>query len=404
MTPENQILPPKPPLNKKKNISYGRKVFLISLQACALMFGVLAIWLISYSREKTNEEVAETIIKQWGESVYIQGPTAKKNLDSINWLRPLSFNCNAEIITKSLHRGIYEAEVYTGNINISGKFEKDSLLKLGNSIVLQLGVITKQIINLGVLNFGNKEIPWHKSEYYLFALVELDDMPDSIEYSTSFEIKGSSGIFIKQIGEESDIIINGEAPNPSFTGYSLPINRSVSRGRFQAKWEDSIPVNTAYIDDFGFVGTNFLTGVDRYQLVERSLKYSFIIILLTFVSVLFVEIIRRDPIPLLNYFLIGAALIIYYSLLLSFVELTSFGVAYLIASVLTVVLISGYMWKMLNSRKLGISICIILSLTYLFIYIMLNISTYALLFGSLLLFLSLAAMMFASLKIKNPTN
>ena len=106
MTSENQIIPPIPPLNKKKDISYGRKVFLITLQACALMFGVLAIWLMSYSREKTNEEVAETIVKQWGETVYIQGPTAKENLDSNTWLRPLSFICNAEIITKSLHRGI----------------------------------------------------------------------------------------------------------------------------------------------------------------------------------------------------------------------------------------------------------------------------------------------------------
>lgn len=402
MIPDNQIIPPIPPLKREKDISYGKKIFLMSLLACALMFGVFAIWLMSYSRERSNEEVAKTIIEQWGEAVYIQGPTAKENLDRALWLPPVIFNCSAEVITKSLHRSIYEAEVYTASINISGKFEKDNLVRLGDSIVFDLGVNTKQLVELGDLKCGNKIIPWHRTNYYLFAKVDLNEMPDIIEFSTNFTVKGSSGIFIKQIGETSDITINGEASNPSFTGYNLPVDRTVHGSRFSARW-DAVPVGIAYTDDFGFVGTNFLTGVDRYQLVERSLKYSFIIILLTFVSVLFAEIIRRDPIPLLNYFLIGAALIIYYSLLLSFVELTSFWVAYLIASALTVILISGYMWKMLNSRKLGVSICIILCLTYLFIYIMLNISTYALLFGSLLLFLSLAAMMYASLRIKNPT-
>ena len=110
---------------------------------------------------------------------------------------------------------------------------------------------------------------------------------------------------------------------------------------------------------------------------------------------------RKQPIPLLNYFLIGAVLIIFYSLLLSFVELIPFGFSYLIASAMTVVLITGYMWKILQSRKLGLSIGSVLSLMYLFCYIMLSISTYALLFGSVLLFFSLAAMMYASLKIKN---
>lgn len=59
-----------------------------------------------------------------------------------------------------------------------------------------------------------------------------------------------------------------------------------------------------------------------------------------------------------------------------------------------------YMWKMLQSRKLGLSIGGVLSLMYLFCCIMLSISTYALLFGSLLLFFSLAVMIYASLKLK----
>ena len=400
MTPDNNMLPPPLPSEYRKTVSYGKKVFLMGLMCFVLMFGVLAIWIMSYSRESSNKEVVQSIVNQWGKSVYIQGPTVKENLDSAQWLRPLKFDCQAEVETKSLHRSIYEAEVFTANVSMSGSFDRDSLRALGDTFVLELGVTTKQIVKLNPLKICEKEILWHKSDYYLFAKVNLDELPETIEFSTDFEVRGSEALFIKQIGENSIVTINGEASNPSYNGYSLPIERSHRGSRFSAKWEDSVPDGITYTDDRGFVGTNFLVGVDRYQKVERSMKYSFIIIILTFISVLFVEIMRKQPIPLLNYFLIGAALIIFYSLLLSFVELIPFGFAYFIASAMTVVLITGYIWKMLQSRKLGLSIGGVLSLMYIFCYIMLSISTYALLFGSLLLFFSLAAMMYASLKLK----
>lgn len=400
MIPDNNIVPPPLPSECNKPVSYGKKVFLMGLMCCVLMFGVLAIWIMSYSRESSNKEVAESIVNQWGKSVYIQGPTAKENLDSVEWVRPLKFDCQAEVATKSLHRSIYEAEVFTANVSMSGSFDRDSLRALGDTVVFELGVLTKQIANLKPFKICGKEISLHKSDYYLFAKVNLYELPETIEFSTDFEVRGSEALFIKQIGESSTVTINGEASNPSYNGYSLPIERSRRGSRFSAKWEDSVPDGVTYTGELGFVGTNFLVGVDRYQKVERSMKYSFIIIILTFISVLFVEIMRKQPIPLLNYFHIGAALIIFYSLLLSFVELIPFGFAYFIASAMTVALITGYMWKMLQSRKLGLSIGGVLSLMYLFCYIMLSISTYALLFGSLLLFFSLAAMMYASLNLK----
>ena len=134
--------------------------------------------------------------------------------------------------------------------------------------------------------------------------------------------------------------------------------------------------------------------------MARALKYAFIIILLTYLSVLFTEMITKRNIPLLNYFLIGAALIIFYSLLLSMSEHVSFGIAYLIAAAMTVLLITGYMWKMLGSRKVAIIIGLILTGMYGSCYIMLTLSTYALLLGSLILFAALAAVMYGSLKLQ----
>lgn len=393
--------PPPLPSERRKPVDYGTKILLMGLMCFVLMIGALAIWYMSYSREVRNQEVTESIVNRWGRDVYIEGPLATEKLYNADGVRPSVFDCRAEVNSRLLHRSIYEAEVFTAKVNISASFERDSLLLLGDTVVFELGVPLMQIVKLSPLKVSGNPIPWRKAIDTLVANVAIADLPETVEYSTDFEIRGSDALYIKPIGEHSVVTIDGEASNPSFDGYSLPVDRSQSGdGWFSARWEDSVPdeIDTSY--KRGCVGAEFLVGVDRYQKVDRSLKYSFIIIILTFISVLFVEIIRKHPIPLFNYFLIGAALIIFYSLLLSFVELIPFGYAYLIASAMTVTLITGYMWKMLKSRRLGISIGVVLSLIYLFCYVMLCISTYALLFGSLLLFFSLAAMMYASLRLK----
>ena len=389
------------PMPPKRRMPFATKVLLLGLQCGLLMLGALAIWSMSYSRDERNKDVAEQIALEWGESVYIMGPTAMDHLDSTACRRPQTFSCEAAVDTKSLHRNIYEAEVFNANISLAGTFSRDSIASSGDSLYVVLGLRTKQIAKLSALKFGGKTVEWHKSDNYLFAKVDIKDVPQTIEFSTDFDIRGSGSLFIKQIGNKSMITIDGKAPNPSFRGSSLPNERNLSGRRFSARWEtDGVPEGAIYTDGLGFVGTNFLVGVDRYQKVARSLKYAFIIILLTYISVMFIEIVLKNDIPLLNYFLIGAALIIFYTLLLSFSEHLSFATAYLIAAAMTVALIAGYMWKMLDSRKVGIAIGVILTCLYLCCYILLSLSTYALLLGSLVLFIALAAMMYGSLQIK----
>lgn len=251
------------------------------------------------------------------------------------------------------------------------------------------------------LTIGDRQLEWTSFKDYLFAKVNVADMSGRVEFSTEFNVRGSGALFIRPTGEQSTVTISGDASNPSFDGKTLPVDRQLSGRVFSARWEEKMPARMKFSSRSGYVGTSFLVGVDRYQKVSRSMKYSFIIIVLTFISVLFVEIVKRHPIPLLNYFLIGAALILFYSLLLSFTELVPFGWAYLVASVMTIALIAGYIWKILGSRSLGMSIGAVLAVMYLLCFIMLSISDGALLVGSLLLFFALAAMMYGSLKINS---
>lgn len=389
-----------PPFPGKPKTSYGTKVLLLGLQCMVLMIGALMVFAISDSREQRNRHVAAQIAEEWGGTVHIQGPVAGNRQGTVRWIRPQTFNCDAKVNTRSLHRNIYEAEVFDAKVSMSGTFSKDSLAAIGDSILIEVRLNPSQITGLSPLKIGDKSVEWKKSDNCLKAEVEARDVTQAVEFSTDFDIHGSGGLFIKQIGRESTVDISGDAPNPSFSGSRLPNEREIQDSRFNARWVSmDEQIDPAYEEKSGYVGTNFLVGVDRYQKVARALKYSFIIILLTYLSVLLTEMMTGCNIPLLNYFLIGAALIIFYSLLLSFSEHVSFGIAYLIASAMTVMLITGYMWRMLGSAKSATMIGLILTGMYVVCYILLSLTTYALLLGSLMLFAALAAVMYASLKL-----
>lgn len=394
-------IPSPPPFPGKPKTSYGTKVLLLGLQCMVLMIGALMVFAMSDLREKRNKHVTAQIAEEWGGIVHIQGPTAWSCQGSAGLIRPQTFNCDAKVNTRSLHRNIYEAEVFDAKVSMSGTFGKDSLAAIGDTILIEVSLDPSRITGLSPLKIGNKSVEWQKSDDCLKAVVESRDITRNAEFSTDFDIHGSGGLFIKQIGRESTVDISGDAPNPSFSGSRLPNEREIQDRQFNARWVSmDEQIDPAYDEESGYVGTNFLVGVDRYQKVARALKYSFIIILLTYLSVLLTEMMTGRNIPLLNYFLIGAALIIFYSLLLSFSEHVSFGIAYLIAAAMTVVLITGYMWRMLGSAKVAVMIGLILTGMYVVCYILLTLSTYALLLGSLMLFAALAAVMYASLKLK----
>lgn len=385
----------------KKEMSIGRKVFFLGLQVATLMIGALIIWLISYSHENNNGEVAVNIAKGWGNRVTIFGPIISDS-DNPRFVVELSkYNCEAEIDTKSLYRSIYEAEVYTAHISMSGEFNKGDVTWYGDSVCIKINMPVSQLVDDYTFTVDGVDKEWILERDCAYVTIDCRDLPEVIKFTSNFSIKGSYGFNLFPAGSKSTLTISGDASNPSFCGFSLPEERNIDGRNFTAKWNikgGAYSKNLSISDDC--IGVRFLVGVDRYQKVSRSLKYAFLIIVLTYISVIFTEIYRKHPISLFNYFLIGAALILFYSLLLGFAEQMAFGASYLIASAMTIGLITIYMWKMLNSNKVGLTIGGILSLMYLSCYILLSLSAFALLLGSILLFAVLALMMYASLKIQ----
>ena len=114
---------------------------------------------------------------------------------------------------------------------------------------------------------------------------------------------------------------------------------------------------------------NFKIPVEQYQQSMRSAKYAILIILLTFGVIFFTEIMNKTRIHALQYLLVGLALCLFYSLLLSFSEHIGFNPAYLISAALTIMLVGGYMFGIIKKKKPALIMSGLLSILYLYIFL-----------------------------------
>ncbi|MDE6860725.1 MAG: cell envelope integrity protein CreD [Duncaniella sp.] len=397
---ENHQLPPPVPVITP-HMSYGTKIINIALICLVLMCGAFAIWALSDEREQSAVNVGYSIASSWGGKAMITGPFIVSNPDTLGSVTPQIFDLNANIKTQTLHRDIYDLEVYDASVRMTASFDRKTIKEqLGDSVTIKVSIGSGRITGLHPVMIGGKEVKWKRIPNGLVTTVNITDMPESIEFATVLDLRGSESLTVKQIGDQSTILFDGDAANPSFSESCSPTVRNVRMETFSARWDRLSGEEHCYDEATDYVGATFLSGVDRYQKVNRAIKYAFIIIILTFACALFIEIICKKQIPLLNYFLIGTALILFYSLLLALCEHIGFGWAYLVAAAMTIMLITCYLWRMLGSAKASLTMFATLSVIYASCYVMLCASDFALLLGSGLLFAALAAMMYGSLKIK----
>jgi inner membrane protein len=97
---------------------------------------------------------------------------------------------------------------------------------------------------------------------------------------------------------------------------------------------------------------------------------------------------------------VGLALVLFYTLLLSFSEYIGFNSSYAVASVATIGLIAWFVKGILGSARLTIILSVVLLLVYTYVFTILQLQDYALLLGSIGLFITLAVIMHFSKKIQ----
>jgi inner membrane protein len=146
-------------------------------------------------------------------------------------------------------------------------------------------------------------------------------------------------------------------------------------------------------------GIRLLIPVDQYQKSMRSAKYAILFIALTFVVFFFIETLNVKRIHPIQYVLVGLALSVFYVLLLSISEHLGFDTSFVLSALAVTSLISLYAFSMFKNKRLASLMGLLLVIMYGFIYTVLQLEDYALLMGSIGLFIVLAIVMYLSRKI-----
>ena len=433
-TPNNENNNGKPESSKpesskpiEKKARPGSKLLLIVGMCIAFFIPQFLIQDLVSERKSTESSAEREVFQSWGGSQTIAGPyieviyskeAAKERYYLM--IMPELLNVKGQVNTKPLKRGIYDFMVYETSLNLTGQFklpkdfEKNHQDKICNfeeaKIVINMTSLRGLRDNV-IFNIDGKSYKMESSAVQtgLACQVDLSDILSgkTFDFAVTIPFKGSDNLKFSPVGQTTNITLNSDCPTPSFQGNYLPDERQINDAGFLATWK-VLAINRNYpqvladrskITESPF-GVELKVPVEQYQQTNRAIKYAFLIILLTFAAVFFIEMRKATPIHPVQYLLVGIALIVFYTLLLSFSEHISFALSYLIASVMTIGLIVAFMASVTKDKKTALGIGVLLAVLYAFVYVLLQLESYALMVGSIGIFVILGIAMFASQKIE----
>jgi inner membrane protein len=396
-----------------------------------------------YERQNTQEQAINEVSSKWANQQTLTGPfisipyyryikeTTKKDtvgkilkIKEFIHILPTQLKVSGKINPEQRNRGIYEIVVYNSRINFSGEFKE---MKIGETDIPAKDILfNKAVLSLGINDLRGIEkqidLKWNdKTSSFNPGVTNTDVIQsginapvsvvanDSISYRFSFDLdlKGSQLLYFTPVGKVTDVSIESSWKNPSFDGAFLPDSRLLSEHGFKANW-NILHLNRNYpqmwlgskhaVSDSSF-GINLILPVDNYQKTFRSIRYAILFIGFTFLVFFFIEVLNKIFIHPIQYILVGIALLVFYTLLLSLSEHVKFNIAFIISALATLLLIAGYVRAILKSAKLTYLIAGILTILYTFIYVVIQLQDLALLIGSIGIFVILALVMYFSRKI-----
>lgn len=264
------------------------------------------------------------------------------------------------------------------------------------------------------------------------ALPPATDLAAPLSAQVTLELMGTEQLAIVPMGTATQVHLASNWPHPSFNGQFLPLEHQVGDSGFDARWKVSALASTAQQDvlrqrrictgagreapapvaaaaaaaspanDNSCVETLGVTFIDpgnTYALSNRATKYGLLFIALTFVAVGLFEFMRSLRVHPIQYFLVGAAISIFFLLLVSLSEHLSFAASYAIAAAACVGLLAYYASHMLHSWKRGLPFGLGIATLYGLLFVLLRLEQKALVVGAIALFLVLALVMLLTRKI-----
>jgi inner membrane protein len=258
-----------------------------------------------------------------------------------------------------------------------------------------------------------------------FTFIDWDSKTP-LDVTYTYSIRGNKSLTMVPRGGQTKWDVKSSWPSPSFSGEFLPSKRDVKSAGFSSSHaitnlalgqalvmtEDPSPpsaednnrdmFSSKVAADEGSVAVSqaatigLIEPINLYSQVDRSVKYGFLFIGFTFLAFFMFDIIAGARVAAAEYLLTGAGLVLFFILLLAFAEVVGFTWAYMIAAAAITGLLTAYSAAVLKSWMRARIIGGLLLGLYAVLYTLLNLEAYSLLIGSLLLFVALAVVMWAT--------
>ena len=410
----------------------------------ALVLMIPLLWVLSTVSERASrrDAAAKEISSTWGGWQVVGGPVIAVPYET-TWtdgsgrvqrslqhafVLPRDLQFDARLNTETRKRGIFEVPVYRATVRVTGTFVRPSLDFLKpvperidwDRATLQIGVRDPRgIVRRSVVTWRGQQVPLGGGtlDVGLFqsglsaALPLLADAPlnSELPFEFTLEFNGTRDFHVLPSAQETRVSLASGWAHPSFSGAPLPETRDITARGFTARWSVQdfgrpYPARWSTFDmnreqlasqaQASAFGVSLIQPVDIYQQAERAVKYAVLFIVLTFLLFFLWEVFSAALLHPMQYTFVGFAICLFYLLLLSISEHTGFDVAYTVSSTVTIVLIAGYAKAVLGGARPAASVFAALVTLYGFLYLLLRLEDYALLAGSIGLFLILSVVMF----------
>jgi len=347
----------------------------------------------------------------------------------VQLILPKTLTINGNLSAESRYRSLYEILLYGAQLKMEGSFDfqepKDIVVPSGSTLrrlppyLVVLVRDSRGLVSLPSVTWNSAPLPVKPGHGGVNLELEGGfhaDLPSEVQAGGNFTftldmaLRGTQSLSWVPVAEETTVNLRANWPHPSFQGSALPTSHQITRDGFEAKWESThfstniarlatnpVPEGSLRKQD---IGLKLIQPIDIYVQTERSVKYGFLFIFLTFAAFLIFETLKQLSIHPIQYTFVGLALVLFYVLLLALSEHIAFAWAYAIASLACVSLLGFYIRYVVHSWKHSMGFAAGIGVLYGVIYGILICEDYALLYGACLLFALLAGAMIVTRHVR----
>lgn len=338
---------------------------------------------------------------------------------------PRKLVMNGQMETERRYRSLYEILLYGTRVKLEGTFEMESqnisvpqgaTLRWLEPYLVVMVQDNRGLTTVPLVSWAGKNLEVKPGNAGVNLGIDggfHTDLPSDIQrggtypFAIDLVLHGMQSFSWVPVGDENRVKLQGDWPHPGFQGRALPRRHQITEKGFEAEWEStqfSSNVGQLIRGETGLrnqeVGVRLVQPVDVYLQAERSVKYGFLFIAVTFGAFLLFESLKRLSIHPVQYGLVGLALVLFYVLLLALSEHIAFLWAYALAGLASMSLLGFYVRYVVQSWKNSLMFTGSLGILYAVVYGILMSEDFALLYGACLLFVLLAAAMVVTRRVR----